>query len=209
MLVKQNMRRAYFSALGLLGSHDAAMDVTQEAFIRAYRNFKNFRLLAGAEVDIRGDGKLDIEDKVLAELDIVVAAIHTGFKQGKEKLTKRMIQAIKNKYVNIIAHPSGRLLGEREAYELDWEEVMRQTRKNNTALEINAYPQRLDLNDIRCRRAKELGLSLAISTDTHTLNQLNTMKLGVATARRGWLEKKDIINTLPLPQLIKKVSKPS
>ncbi len=166
-----------------------------------------FRLLAGAEVDIRGDGKLDIEDEVLAKLDIVVAAIHSGFKQDKEKLTKRMIQAIKNKYVDIIAHPSGRLLGEREAYELDWEEIMREARKNKTALEINAYPQRLDLNDIRCHRAKELGLSLAISTDAHTLSQFSLMKLGVATARRGWLEKKDIINTLPLSQLIKKLNK--
>ncbi len=169
------------------------------------KKLNNLRLLAGTEVDIRGDGKLDIEDKVLAKLDIVVAAIHTGFKQGKEKLTKRMIQAIKNKYVNVIAHPSGRLLGEREAYELDWEEIMRQARRNNTALEINAYPQRLDLNDIRCRRAKELGLSLTIGTDAHTLSQLSMMKLGVATARRGWLEKKDIMNTLHLSQLIKKL----
>lgn len=173
------------------------------------KKLNNFRLLAGAEVDIRGDGKLDIEDRTLAKLDIVVAAIHSGFKQDKEKLTKRMIQAIKNKYVNIIAHPSGRLLGEREAYELDWEEIMREARKNNTALEINAYPQRLDLNDVRCRRAKELGLSLAISTDAHTLSQLSIMKLGVATARRGWLEKKDIINTLPLSKLIKKLAKPA
>jgi DNA polymerase (family 10) len=171
------------------------------------RKLSNFRLLPGTEVDIRGDGKLDIEDKVLAKLDVVAAAIHSGFKQSKEKLTKRMIRAIKNRYVNIIAHPSGRLLGEREAYELDWEEVMREARKNNTALEINAYPQRLDLNDIRCRRAKELGLSLAISTDTHTINQLGTMKFGVATARRGWLEKKDIINTLNLTRLIKKLNK--
>ncbi|UCD85576.1 MAG: DNA polymerase/3'-5' exonuclease PolX [Deltaproteobacteria bacterium] len=172
------------------------------------RKLKGFRLLTGTEVDIRGDGSLDIADELLARLDVVVAAIHSGFKQGKEKLTKRMVRAIKNRYVNIIAHPSGRLLGEREAYELDWEEVMREARKNRTALEINAYPQRLDLNDIRCRQAKELGLSLAISTDSHTINQFGTMNLGVATARRGWLEKKDIINTLPLPQLIKKVSKP-
>ncbi len=171
------------------------------------KKFKGFRLLAGIEVDIRADGTLDFPDDVLAQLDVVVAAIHSGFKQSKGTMTKRIVRAMENPHVHIIAHPTGRLIGEREGYELDWEEVLRCARETNTALEINSYPARLDLNDLNSRRAKEAGVSLAISTDAHTISQLETMTLGVATARRGWLTKGDLLNTLSARDLLERISK--
>ncbi|MBL7085012.1 MAG: DNA polymerase/3'-5' exonuclease PolX [Candidatus Omnitrophica bacterium] len=166
------------------------------------KRFKGLRILAGSEVDIKSDGSLDYPDKILKELDVVVAAIHTGFKQSQEQLTKRIIKAMENRYVNIIAHPSGRLLGQREPYALDMEEVLKKAKETATSIEINAFPERLDLTDINCRRAKELGVKMAISTDAHMLEHLDFMDLGVAVARRGWLEKKDIVNTLSLEKLL-------
>ena len=155
-------------------------------------------------MDIRSDGRLDYSDDILRRLDIVIAAIHTGFKQSKEVLTGRIVKAMRNSLVHIIAHPTGRLMGVRDAYELDMEEILKTARETNTALEINAYPERLDLNDINSRRAKEEGVKLAISTDAHHLIQLNTMSLGISVARRAWLEKKDVLNTFPLEKLLRK-----
>lgn len=171
------------------------------------KKLKGIALLASAEMDILSDGRLDISDDLLAQLDIVVAAIHSGFKQSKEQLTKRIINAMKNRYVHIIAHPTGRLMGTRDAYELDFEEIFKVAKDTNTALEINAFPQRLDLNDINSRWACESGVTLAIATDAHTTDQLDNMKLGIAVARRGWLGKKNLLNTLPLQALLKKISK--
>lgn len=168
------------------------------------KKFKGpFRILAGSEVDIKSDGSLDYPDKLLKELDIVVAAIHTGFKQSQEQLSRRIITAMENKYVRIIAHPSGRLLSQREPYALDMEKVLKKAKETNTFIEINAFPDRLDLTDINSHRAKELGVKMAISTDAHMLEQLDYMYLGVTVARRGWLEKSDVINTLPLEKLLK------
>ncbi len=167
------------------------------------KKFKGFRVLAGSEVDIKSDGSLDYQDEILKELDIVVAAVHTGFKQSQEQLTKRIIKAMENKYVNVIAHPTGRLLGQREPYALDMEKVLQKAEETNTFMEINSFPDRLDLTDINCRRAKELGVKMAISTDAHRLEQLDYMYLGVTVSRRGWLEKRDIANTLPLEKLLK------
>ncbi|TRZ49522.1 MAG: DNA polymerase/3'-5' exonuclease PolX [Dehalococcoidia bacterium] len=163
----------------------------------------SIRVLAGSEVDIKSDGSLDYPDRVLKELDIVVAAIHTGFKQSQEQLTRRMTRAMENKYVNTIAHPSGRLLGQREPYALDMQKVLEKAKETATFMEINAFPQRLDLTDVNCRRAKELDVKMAISTDSHMLGHLNFMDLGVAVARRGWLEKADVVNTLPLKRFLK------
>ena len=168
---------------------------------------KSFRVLYGTEVDIDSDGKLDYKDNILKEFDVVVAAIHTGFKQSRAQLTKRLVKACQNKYAHIIAHPTGRLWGTRDAYDIDIDEVLRAAKNTNTHLEINAFPQRLDLNDLNCRRAKETGVKLCISTDAHTTDQLETMKLGIAVARRGWLEKKDVINTLELTELLKILKK--
>jgi len=171
------------------------------------KKFDDFRVLAGIEVDIRSDGSLDFSDDILSKLDIVIAAIHTGFKQGKEAITKRIINAMKNKYVNIIAHPTGRLLGVREGYELDLAEIFKVARETDTIIEINSYPQRLDLNDKNSRWAKEEGVMVAIGTDAHTINQLDTIGFGVSVARRGWLERKDVLNCLSVNELLNKLSK--
>lgn len=167
------------------------------------QKIRNFKILFGSEVDIDAQGNLDYPDTVLAEFDVVVAAIHSGFKQSKSQLTKRLVSACKNKNVDILAHPTGRLWGTREPYEIDFDEVLKAASDYGTALEINAYPLRLDLNDINCRKAKEKGVRLAIATDAHTADQLKYMPLGVATARRGWLTKDDVINTLSFDELIR------
>lgn len=171
------------------------------------KNLKGLRILYGTEVDIDSQGKIDYKDETLKEFDLVVAAVHSGFKQSKEQLTRRIIKACKNKYVHIIAHPTGRLWGTRDAYELDFDKILKVARDTNTHLEINAFPQRLDLNYLDVHRAKEAGVKLAISTDAHTTDQLAIIKLGISVARRGWLEKKDVINTLSLDELLKAIKK--
>ena len=169
------------------------------------KKLKNIRILHGTEVDIRGDGTLDFHDDVLQTLDIVVASIHSGFKQTKEQLTSRIVAAMKNPYVSIIAHPTGRLIGERDAYEVDMDEILKTAKETGTAMEINAYPLRLDLSDIYAKKAKELRIPIVISTDAHVTTQFNFMSYGVSIARRSWLEKEDIANTLEVKQLLKKL----
>ncbi len=169
------------------------------------KKLKGFSLIMGVEVDIRSDGHMDIDDEVLSRLDIVVASIHSGFRQSRQQLTKRLISAMKNPCVSIIAHPTGRLIGERDAYEVDMDEFLRVAKETGTAIEINAYPLRLDLNDTYSKRAKQMGIPLVISTDTHITNQFDYMAYGVSIARRGWLEKTDVLNTLPHNRLIKRL----
>lgn len=171
------------------------------------RKIRGFRLLMGVEVDIRSDYTLDLPDEILKQLDIVVASIHSGFRQDREQLTKRMISAVNNPYVTVIAHPTGRLIGERDAYDIDMERVLKAAAEKGRAIEINAYPLRLDINDIYAKRAKEVGVPIAISTDTHITSQFDYMRYGVSTARRGWLEKNDIINTYSIENLIKWIKK--
>lgn len=168
---------------------------------------KDFRVLYGTETDIDSKGNIDYGNNVLKEFDLVVAALHTGFKKPKQELTKRIIKACKNKYVHIIAHPTGRLWGTREAYDIDLDEILKVAKETNTHLEINGFPQRLDLNDRNCRRAKELGVKLAISTDAHTSEQLTNMRFGVSVARRGWLSCNDVINTFGLGELLNQIKK--
>ena len=161
-----------------------------------------FRILMGAEVDILPDGRMDYSDSILKKLDLVIAAVHSAFKQSEEIMTRRIIKALNNRYVTILAHPTGRLLGEREPYQVDLEEVCRVARKTNTALEINSYTQRLDLNDVHARRAREMGVKLVISTDTHALDQLGSVELGLSMARRAWLGPKDLLNTMDVKDLL-------
>ncbi len=168
---------------------------------RLREKYRGIDILYGTEVDIDSDGNLDYPDEILKEMDIVIAAIHSGFKQSKEKTTRRIVKACQNKYVQIIAHPTGKLRGAREEYEIDFEEIFKAASDEDVALEINSFPQRLDLNDIHCRMAKDFGVKLAINTDAHIAEQLELMKFGVAVARRGWIEKADILNTLPCPRL--------
>lgn len=169
------------------------------------KKLRGFRLLYGTEVDIRSDGSIDFPDSALKKLDTVVASIHSGFRQSRQQLTWRMVSAMKNPHVSIIAHPTGRLIGSRDAYELDMEEIFRVAKETGTALEINASPFRLDLNDTHAKRAKEMGVAMVISTDTHVTDQFGFMGYGVSIARRGWLEKSDVLNTLEPDKLLKKL----
>jgi DNA polymerase (family 10) len=163
---------------------------------RLNETLKDFRILAGIEVDIRADGSLDLPDEILAELDVVVAAVHSAMGQEQEKMTRRIILAMENPHVDIIAHPTCRLLGGREAIALDMEAVFRAAARTGTALEINAMPDRLDLKDIHIFRARELGVKLSLGTDAHATEHLPLMRFGVGIARRGWAEAGHLLNTL-------------
>ncbi|MGD0884415.1 MAG: DNA polymerase/3'-5' exonuclease PolX [Thermodesulfovibrionales bacterium] len=171
------------------------------------KRLRGFRVFTGVEVDIRSDMTLDLPDGVLMRLEIVVASIHSGFRQRKEQLTRRLISALQNPYVTAIAHPTGRLIGERDAYEVDMEEVLAAAKEAGKALEINAYPLRLDLNDINAKRAKEMGIPLMINTDAHVINQFASMIYGVSIGRRGWLEKTDVLNTRNAENLLQWVQR--
>jgi DNA polymerase (family 10) len=173
-----------------------------EEIDRINEKLKGFQILKGTEVDILSDGKLDLSEKILEKLDFVIGAIHSGFKQDKDKMTKRIIRALENPFVHIVAHPSGRLLGARDPYEVEMDEVMEAARQYRKALEINAYFERLDLDDIHCRKAKEMGIQVAMGTDAHHLDQMWMISLGVAVARRGWLETRDVLNTLSLKEIL-------
>ncbi len=174
---------------------------------RFFRELSGITILQGVEVNITADGSLDMSDKVLKRLDIVIAAIHSGFKNPKEKMTRRMVKAMENENVDIIAHPTGRLITKREAYEIDLDAVFDAAKKTNTVLEINAYPERMDLKDIHVKAAVKAGVKLAINTDAHNADQLHFMKLGIGTARRGWATKKDVINTRSLKEMLKMLKK--
>lgn len=174
---------------------------------RVNSRIKGIKILCGAEVDILSDGSLDYPDEVLKEFDLVVAAIHSGFKQSSLQLTKRIIRACKNRYVNIIAHPTGRLFGIREGYDVDLSEIFKAAGDYKVAMELNCYPQRLDLNDLNCMRARAQGVKIALNTDAHILEQMFNMELGVSVTRRAWLEKEDILNCWGLAKLLKWLKK--
>jgi len=160
------------------------------------------RLLAGSEVDIKKDGTLDLEDHVLAQLDVVVASVHSYMNMERAEMTDRLLAAVENPYTQIVAHPTGRLVLRREAFEYDMEAVLDACAKHGVAMECNAFPDRLDLRDVHLRMAKQRGVKIVISTDSHSTRHLLYMKYGVETARRGWIEKKDVINTLPLEEFL-------
>lgn len=163
---------------------------------------KNFYVLIGSEVDIKSDGSLDYSNEILSKLDFVIGSIHTNFDMKKDEMTKRVIKAIRTKKVHIFGHSTGRLLGEREAYEIDLDEVIKAAKDYNVAMELNAYPKRLDLTDVYCKVAKEKNVLVCINTDAHSIGELNWMSFGVITARRGWLEKKDVLNCKELKDLL-------
>ena len=162
-----------------------------------------FRILKGVEVDILPDGTLDLKDDILRECEVVLASVHSRFNMEEEEMTRRVIKAIRNPNVNVLAHPTGRLILEREPFKINLREVIQAAVDHGIILEINAYPDRLDLKDVDARMARDLGARLAIDTDAHSALQLELMKFGVFTARRGWIEAKDVINTLPLEGLLK------
>lgn len=168
---------------------------------RLNSGYADFTLLHGVEVEIRGDGALDLPDDVLAELDVVIASVHSGLRQPREEITARVVRAMQNPYVDIIGHPLGRILGQRDETAIDVETLLQVAAETGTALEVNAIPLRLDLDDIHIRRAIGMGVRLAINSDAHNPAGLNAMTFGVATARRGWAEPKHILNTLPADEM--------
>ncbi|KPK34235.1 MAG: hypothetical protein AMK70_08075 [Nitrospira bacterium SG8_35_1] len=169
------------------------------------KKLKGFQLLSGTEMDIRSDGSLDYPDEILGRFDIVIASIHSGFRQSQGQITKRLVSAMQNPYVSIIAHPTGRIIGQRDAYGVDMEATLKAAAETGTAMEINAYPFRLDLNDIYIKKAKEMGVPVSINTDAHVTFQFDFMTYGIGTARRGWIAKKDVLNTLSYNALIKRL----
>jgi DNA polymerase (family 10) len=148
---------------------------------------------------------LDHPDDVLAQLDFVIASVHSGFKMDAASMTARIIDGLRNPFVDALAHPTGRIIGKRDPYGVDAERLLAAAAELGVAMEINAYPDRLDLRDTHARRAKELGVKLVINTDAHDCDHLRLISYGVATARRGWLEPQDVLNTLPLAQLRKRL----
>lgn len=162
----------------------------------------DFRLLLGTEAEVLADGALGLPDEVLAGLDVVVASIHTGLRQDRETITERCLRAVRNPHVDILGHPTGRLIGRREPSEIDLERVLRACAETGTIVEINANPARLDLSGPYARRAVELGCKIAINCDAHGIADIDLMPYGIHTARRGWLRAGDVINTLPLDAML-------
>ncbi len=162
-----------------------------------------FKILKSAEINILKDGSLDIKNEALAKLDIVSAAVHTSFHMTREEMTARIVKAMQNPYLNILLHPTGRIIGRREGYELYIDKIISAAKKYGVALEIDAYPNRLDLKDEYIRKAVKAGVKLVIDTDSHAPEHLQFMKYGIAQARRGWAKKSDILNTLPTEKLLK------
>jgi DNA polymerase (family 10) len=164
--------------------------------------YPEFRVLSGTEVDIRSDGTLDYSDQMLEQLDFVVASIHSGLRQDKATLTDRIVKAMRHPQVRVIGHPTGRLIGDRDSYDLDMDVVMAEAARTRTCLEVNAHYYRLDLGDVLCRKAREMGVQVIISTDSHNFENLQNLPYGVGTAQRGWLEKANVLNTRPVDELL-------
>lgn len=167
------------------------------------RKMQDITILKGAEINIKSNGRIDMSDNVLKDLDIVIAAIHSGFRQSREQITNRIVSAMENEHVDIIAHPTGRKIQERKPYDVNLEKLFEVSKRTGTLLEINSYPNRLDLSAEDVRAAVEVGCKTVINTDAHSADNLRYIKLGIATARRGWVRKKDVVNTLPLKKLMK------
>lgn len=162
-----------------------------------------FTILTGIEADILPGGGVDCPDEILKDVDLVIASVHSAFKQDRDTMTARIISAVENKNVDVIGHLTGRLLSGREGYALDLERVLEASASCGTILEINSSPDRLDLNDLNARKAKEKGIKMAVNTDAHDLRRMDEMRYGVAVARRAWLEPGDIVNTMPAEKLLK------
>jgi DNA polymerase (family 10) len=178
--------------------------VKKIAEIRKLRKkYPKITILAGTECDIKPDGTLDYSNKILKQFDYVIIGIHTAFKMEKSAMTKRITSAMENEHVDILAHPTGRLLGKRDAYEVDVDLIIDAAKRTGIRLEINAVPERLDLDDVHVKQAKDHGVQLSIGTDSHNIKHFDFMRFGIATARRGWLEKKDVLNTLPPKDVLK------
>jgi DNA polymerase (family 10) len=174
-----------------------------KAIERLQKRCPGIAVLKGAEVDILDNGDLDLDDATLAELDVVVVAVHSKFNLSRTAMTRRIVRALRHAHVQILAHPTGRLIGKREPYEFDFTQILEAAADHGVALEINAQPERLDVDDVQARAAREAGVRLVISTDAHRVEELNYMRHGIDQARRGWCEAHDVLNTRPLAELRK------
>ncbi len=206
----QKLGYEYIAITDHSGSLRIANGMDEKTMLKQMKEIDNLQdqlddimILKGVEANIDSYGLLDVPDKILDGMDIVLAGIHSGFNQNSKELTRRILSAMENEYVNIIAHPTGRKIQERKAYELDLERIFDASKDTGTILEVNSHMNRLDLNDVNIKMAVEHGCKLAVNTDAHSPAQLKNIHLGIATARRGWAKKEDIINTLPLKRLLK------
>ncbi|MFB3092178.1 MAG: PHP domain-containing protein, partial [Dehalococcoidia bacterium] len=192
------------------GIANGLSDERLQSQIKILRTLEGFpvKILCGSEVDIRADGSLDYPDELLAELDVVVASVHSAMGQPVEKMTERIIKSMHNPHVTVIGHPTARLLGSRDPVEVDMEALLQAALETGTAMEINSSPERLDLKDTHVLRARELGVPLVISTDSHSSGYMDKLRFGVAVARRGWCEPKHIVNTMPLEEFMAFIKAP-
>ena len=188
-------------ALGVAGglSDEELLELAED--VRALNEKSDSRIFAGAEANILKDGTLDVSDDVLAQLDVVVASVHSGMKMESDVATERLVSAVRHEEVDILGHPSGRLINRREGYEYDFEAVLEAADKEDVALELNANPHRLDIRDTQVKRCVEAGVPVAVNTDAHTPSEYDYVEYGVATARRGWAEKDDVLNTFTVNKL--------
>ena len=189
------------------GLHEKELLKQMEEIDKLNDRFKKqgskFRILKGCESNVLNDGSIDIRDEVLAKMDYVIAGVHSNLKMDRKTMTQRIITAMKNPHVDIIAHPTGRILQKRDEYLVDFDKVLQVAKQTKTILEISSSPQRLDLRDIYIRRAKQEGIKMIINTDAHIRDQLDLMEFGISQARRGWLEKESVVNTYSIDKLLK------
>ena len=189
-------------ALAMTGGLDAKRLREQwEEIAEIQDRHPEIRILRSQEVDILADGSLDLEDEMLEQLDLVVISVHSRFELPAAQQTRRILGAVRHPHVDILAHPTGRLINRRPPFEFDLDEVLLAAKENDVAVELNAHPERLDLKDTHLMRAKELGLKIVISTDAHSIRDLELMRYGIEQARRAWLTPADVLNTRSLDQL--------
>jgi len=195
--------------LAMTGGSDEKKLLRQMAMIEEInRSLKGITVLKGAEVNINKDGSLDIKDEVLAELDVVGIAVHSHFNLSRRDMTERIKRAMRNPHADILFHPTGRVIQKREPYDVDMDEIIRTAKETGTVLEVDAYPDRLDLKDEHVRKAIEAGVKLVIDSDAHSVNHMRFLEFGVAQARRGWARKNDILNTLPEQEFLGSLKRP-
>ncbi|MFB3123136.1 MAG: DNA polymerase/3'-5' exonuclease PolX [Candidatus Binatia bacterium] len=195
--------------LAMTGGSDEKKLLRQMATIeKINRSLKGITVLKGAEVNINKDGSLDIKDEVLAELDVVGIAVHSHFNLPRREMTERIKRAMRNPHADILFHPTGRVIQKREPYDVDMDDIIRTAKETGTVLEVDAYPNRLDLKDEHVRKAIEAGVKLVIDSDAHSVNHMRFLEFGVAQARRGWARKNDILNTLPEKDFIRSLKRP-
>ncbi|MCD6222293.1 MAG: DNA polymerase/3'-5' exonuclease PolX [Thermoplasmata archaeon] len=211
-VVKEAVRRGYkFIAItDHAGNLKVAGGMDEEEIKEQAKEIEKIRkkydeifILHGVEANITKDGKIDVSKSILKDLDIVIASVHSAFRMDEKEMTARVINAMENEYVNVIGHPTGRIIMKREPIKIDMEKVLDAAKEKNVFMEINAYPERLDLNDINVKLAIERGVKISIGTDAHTIGHLQYLELGTAVARRGWAKKEDVINTYDIKELMK------